>query len=118
REVDLLLDAGHRLRDAHVGVAGGADAEAFARARSTENDALRRLMRAAEALLAERGRGSGSVVNDVAGSLRAAAISTTGRELLARGRFTQPLTVEGFEVVSELAGNIPEPAARADPRQR
>src|SRR6266536_2491167 len=66
REVDLLLDAGHRLREAHAGALSGAEREAF----------------------------------------------EDGRELLARGRFVQPMRGQGFDLVSELAGSI-APAAPA-----
>src|ERR1700709_2808591 len=43
RDVDLLLDAGHRLREAQAGVLRGADRAEFERARPSEKDALRRL---------------------------------------------------------------------------
>jgi len=43
RDVDLLLDAGHRLRQAQEGVVGGADRAGFEQAQKTERDALRRL---------------------------------------------------------------------------
>src|SRR4051812_2928004 len=36
REVDLLLDAGHRLREAQAAVLGGANRDVFERARSDE----------------------------------------------------------------------------------
>lgn len=104
RDVDLLLDAGHRLREAQTGVLRGSDKESFEQSRNTERDALRRLMREAENLLAGQGKASANVLNQVRESLRTAAISTTGRELLARGRFTEPSRAEGFDIVTELAG--------------
>jgi hypothetical protein len=115
RDVDLLLDAGHRLREAQVGVLSGAEKEAFERARQSERDALRRLTREAEQLLRERGGASATVLNQIGESLRAAAISPTGRELLARGRFVQPAHAEGFDVVTELAGLATPPKRRAPP---
>src|SRR5437868_15153903 len=42
RDVDLLLDAGHRLREAQAGVLSGKEREGFEQARKTERDALRR----------------------------------------------------------------------------
>src|SRR6266536_1742685 len=36
REVDLLLDAGHRLREAQAGALSGAERDAFEQARKTE----------------------------------------------------------------------------------
>jgi len=105
RDVDLLLDAGHRLREAQAVALGGKEKDEFERARRTERDALRTLNKEAERLLiAERGGASASVLNQVAEALRAAAISETGRETLARGRFTEPMRAEGFDVVSQVAG--------------
>ena len=82
----------------------GGEKEAFERARKKESEALRRLTREAEKLLRKRGSGSSSLLNQVTESLRASAIFPTGRELLARGRFQQPMKPAGFEVVGELAG--------------
>lgn len=115
RDVDLLLDAGHRLRETQVAVLGGAEKEEFERARKTESDALKRLNRDAEQLLRERGAGSAGVLKQVDDSLRAAAISPEGRELLARGRFTQPLEAGGFDVFGALAAGAP-PAPRKTTR--
>ena len=99
RDVDLLLDAGHRLREAQAVALAGKEKDEFERARKTERDALRTLNKEAERLLiAERGGASASVLNQVGEALRAAAISETGRETLARGRFTEPMRAEGFDV--------------------
>jgi hypothetical protein len=106
RDVDLLLDAGHRLRQAQEGVVGGADREAFEKAQKTERDALRRLTQQASRLV---GGASAQVLSQISGTLRAAAVSEQGRELLARGRFTAPLEAEGFDVFGALPAS---PAAR------
>jgi hypothetical protein len=110
REVDLLLDAGHRLREAQAGALQGADRDAFEQARRTEHDARSQLVREAEKLLRERGSAAGGTLDQVAESLRAGAVSEEGRELLARGRFVQPLRAQGFDLVSELAASVPPPA--------
>ena len=120
RDVDLLLDAGHRLREAQAGVLRGAEREAFERARQTESEALKRLAREAESLL---GTGASSaVLAQIDRSLRAAAVSEEGRELLARGRFVKPFeAASGFEVVAGLAGDVPVRAREtpaADERRR
>src|SRR5919206_3024702 len=100
RDVDLLLDAGHRLREAQAGVLRGAERDAFERARKQEVDAMRRLLREAEALGA-----SGATLVQVEQSLRGAAVSEEGRELLARGLFVKPFEgASGFDVVAGLAG--------------
>jgi hypothetical protein len=100
RDVDLLLDAGHRLRQAQAGVLRGKDKEEFDRARATERDAVRRLTRAADELL---GGTSASTLTQIGDTLRAAAISEEGRELLARGRFAAPLSGAGFDALGGLA---------------
>ena len=107
RDIDLLLDSGHRLRTAQAGVLRGDAREAFEQARRTERDAIARLLGAAEDLL---GGASASILEQVAASLHAAAVSEGGRELLAAGRFTQPLTLEGFDAVAGLG---PPPSKRA-----
>jgi len=107
RDIDLLLDAGHRLREAQAGMLrDGGDRVEFERAREIERDALRRLERAAARLL---GGSSSSVLPQVSSTLRTAATSEEGRELLATGRFTVPLESEGFGSVAGLA----PPAGRA-----
>jgi hypothetical protein len=114
RDVDLLLDAGHRLREAQSGALRGAERESFEQARTAHREALQRLTRDAEELLAEeRGGASASVLNQIGEALRAASISESGRELLARGRFVEPPRAAGFDVVSELAGGAPPPSRRA-----
>ena len=110
RDVDLLLDAGHRLREAQAGILGGAEHDAFEQARSAEREAVSRLTAEAEKLLRARGSASATNLAQIADSLRVAAVSPEGRELLARGRFTQPLESQGFQVVAELGSNVDAPA--------
>jgi hypothetical protein len=104
RDVDLLLDAGHRLREAQTGVLRGKEREGFEQAQTIERDALRRLTKAAQELLGNR---SATVLNQVEQTLRSAAVSESGREVLARGRFVEPLGAEGFDVVTALAASVP-----------
>jgi hypothetical protein len=111
RDVDLLLDAGHRLRQAQEGVAGGADRAAFEQAQKTEREALRRLTQQASELL---GGASSQTLAQISSTLRTAAISEEGRELPARGRFTAPLEAEGFDVF----GSLPPPPARSKKQTR
>lgn len=109
REVDLLLDSGHRMRTAQAGVLRGEARETFEQAQRTERETIGRLVRAAGRLLTERGGASPTVLEQIAASLHAAAVSEAGREVLAAGRFTQPLTLEGFNA---LAGLAPPPSKR------
>jgi hypothetical protein len=114
RDVDLLLDAGHRLREAQAGVLRGADRAEFERARQSEKDALRRLEQAAGKLLAEeRGSAASGLLQQISSTLRTAAVSEEGRELLARGRFVAPLESEGFGALAGLVPDVPvAPAPR------
>jgi hypothetical protein len=110
RDVDLLLDAGHRLREAQAGVLRGGDRAEFERARQTEREALAGLERAAAKLL---GPSSKALLPQISSTLRTAAVSEEGRELLARGRFVAPLESEGFGALAGLA-----PAGAPVPRSR
>jgi hypothetical protein len=109
RDVDLLLDSGHRLRQAQAGVLRGDAREAFEQAQRTEREAIARLSGGAEQLLSERGGASAAILEQIAASLHAAAVSEHGRELLAAGQFTEPITLEGFDAVAGLA---PPPSKR------
>jgi len=110
RDIDLLLDSGHRLRAAQARVLRGEAREMFEQAQRTERETIGRLVRGADQLLGERGGASATVLEQVAASLHAAAVSEQGREILAAGQFTEPLTLEGFDAVAGLA---PPPSKRA-----
>jgi hypothetical protein len=108
RDVDLLLDAGHRLRQA------GLDKPAVDRARTAQLDALKRLHKAAERLGA-----SGQTLARVDEALRTAAVTEEGRESLALGRFTEPPTTSvGFEAYAGMAVPKRKPKAKAAPKPR
>jgi hypothetical protein len=113
RDVDLLLDAGHRLRAAQAEADPERAREAFANARDAEREAMQRLRAGAEELLAERGGASDAMVERVLATLRAAAVAEEGRELLARGRLTEELQTTGFEVAASLV-----PKRKATPAKR
>ena len=108
RQVDLLLDAGHRLLEAQQGVLAGDRPKALEEARRTERDALAALDNAARDLLAERKKATDATLRKVAETLQAAAVSTEGRELLARGRLTGELQPAGFELIAPLAPATPK----------
>ena len=115
RDVDLLVDAGHRLRQAQAGVLRGAEKAAFEDARHKETDALKRLTKAAERLLRDaRGSASASALAQINEGLRAAAITEEGRELLARGRFSEPPKATGFDAFAGI--DVPKGAPRAGKR--
>src|SRR5207245_6411486 len=84
RDIDLLLEGGHRLLQTQAIALSSRDRQAFERAMKTQSDTLRRLTGAAQRFLKEeRSVAPASVLNQVEEALRAAAISETGRETLA-----------------------------------
>lgn len=113
RDVDLLLDVGHRLRAAHGESDPAKARQAFDSARQAEHEALGRLTKAAAALLEEeQGTASQAMVDRVASTLRAAAVTEEGRELLARGRLTEELTTTGFDLAAGLTPTAPPPSRK------
>ena len=106
RDVDLLLDAGHRARDAQRSVVAGKSADLEA-ALDQERLALRTLIAAAREIDPDA---SASVLERVSRTLRAGAVTDAGRELLARGRLSEELESTGFE---GFAGVKPAKAKRA-----
>jgi exonuclease VII small subunit len=111
RDIDLLLDAGHRLREAHEQVLAGEDPGRLTEARRAERDALNALHKAARRILADTGR-SEATLTRVIETLQAAAVSVEGRELLARGRLTGELEATGFDLLAPLAGEAPAKRTR------
>lgn len=110
REVDLLLDAGHRARDAQRGLIEGDDSGGLEQALATERKALQALNAAARELLRERGsEPQPALLQKISQTLRAAAVTDEGREALARGRLARELDPAGFDV---FAGAVPRPAQR------
>jgi hypothetical protein len=108
--VDRLLEAGERLRTAQRAAVAGEGTASFDEAREEEAEARRRLTEAAESLLAGRGsKASRQLLDQVDQTLRAAAVSDEGRELLDRGRLIRELETGGFEL---LAGIAPRPAGQ------
>jgi hypothetical protein len=102
REIDLLLDAGHRLLEAQSAGAGG-DPAGAARRRELVDE----LTREAREALGPRAREA--TLRQVAETLRTASITPDGRELLARGRLTEPLATTGWELLAE---RLPPEGAR------
>jgi hypothetical protein len=103
-DVDLLLDAGHLLLEAHADILRGGDPSELDDAQRMERDAVARLERAAAKLL---GGSSSTLLPQLSSTLRAAAVTEEGRELLARGRFVEPLEPVGFDALSGLAPRRP-----------
>lgn len=105
KDVDLLLDAGHRLAAAQVALLSGGDSRSFQEARRREQAVLKRLRQGAGMILG--GRASAGTLDRIVATLRAGAVSEEGRETLARGRLVDEIAATGFEV---YAGIVPAPA--------
>jgi hypothetical protein len=111
RELDVrrLLDAAEALQKAQA-----AGSEEFAEARRNETHALERLAAAAREIA-----GSQAVVDRAIQTLRAAAATDEGRELLRRGRLTEELSPVGFEALTGLVPASSKPRKKkAPPRPR
>lgn len=105
REVDLLLDAGHRLIKEQT---AGRESRSGETAGARQRAVIEELLVAARALLG--GRATDQTLRQIAETLRAGSLTDEGRELLARGRVTQPLTTTGWEILAA------EPPSTTRPR--
>jgi hypothetical protein len=111
--VKALLEAGEALRIAQKHLLSGQDAsEALRDATTREREAIRDLTKRAEAVLKESGRPATQTMLDrVAGTLRAAAVTDEGRRLLKAGRLTGELEAPGFDGLTG-ANVVSTPKAR------
>ncbi len=118
KEIDLLLDAGHRLREAQASLLRGGEQKDFVAARKAQQSAVTKLTKAARLLLEERGGASPRAFDQVVETLRIAAITDEGRELLARGRFDKPpASSGGFDALAALAP-ANQPPTSITPKRR
>jgi hypothetical protein len=115
KNVDLLLDAGHRLAVAQRALLSGGDRDVFERASNAEREALTRLSQAARAILGERG--STATLERVTTTLRAAAVSDAARPDLARGRLTSDVDLAGFDAFTGASPPAPAKPAKAQRRR-
>jgi hypothetical protein len=111
KDVDTLLEAGERLADAQASLLAGEGRAEFAEARRAEQAAVKRLRESAGTILADRA--SDAVLDRVAATLGAAAVTPEGRERIARGRLTGEIEPQGFEAFAGMPAAAPErrPAA-------
>jgi hypothetical protein len=122
RDVDLLLDSGKRLLDAQRAVLEGKERRELDQARSSLDKAVARLVGAARVLL--EGRASEATLGKIDETLRLAAITTDGREQLARGTLAETMQGTGWDLLESLAAELParpaarKPAARAKPARQ
>jgi len=76
--------------------------------RKVEQTTVAKLAKEARSLFADRGAASQTTIDQVTQSLRAAAVSEEGRQLLAQGRFEKSLTeAAGFNALAAIAPKGP-----------
>ncbi|MGZ8695309.1 MAG: hypothetical protein ACXWYS_07710 [Gaiellaceae bacterium] len=104
KELDLLLDAGHRLRTGQEEALQGGDPGKFQTARSEHDRAVRALVGAARELLgSERGTASDQMLSSIERTLRYASIDEEQRAALASGRLTEEVDAPGFGAFAGMA---------------
>ncbi len=110
-ELDIarLLKAGEQLAEAQLAAVAGKDAGAFLQTRADEQRALTRLAAVAREITKREGIGAGALER-VTQTLRAAATTEEGRQLLEQGRLTEDLEPQGFEAFARV---FPKPRRAA-----
>ena len=102
KQIDALLQAAERLRDAQQRALGGeASAEEVSDASVSEREAVRALLASARSALGTRA--APPVLERLSQTLRAASIDESGRALLKRGRLTEELKAAGFGPLEAVA---------------
>ena len=102
REIDLLLDSGKRLYDAQQASLEKGGRAGLDEARERLETATARATDAAREVLGERT--STQLLDRVAETLRTAALTPEGRELLATGMLVKEMTTTGWELVTAIGG--------------
>lgn len=119
KQLDLLLDAGHRLRVGQEEALAGGDRAKFESARRDHERAVRELVDAARELLAaERGTSSDQMLSSIERTLRYASIDEEERALLASGRLTAEVEATGFDAFAGMALPAAPPPRPAPARRR
>jgi hypothetical protein len=110
RELDIqrLVKAGEALEQAQRDAMSSGDATAIQTARREEDAAIRRLLDAAGDVAPT----SGTTLDRVAKTLRAAAATEEGRRLVKQGRLAEDLEPPGFEALAGLAIGTARPRTR------
>jgi hypothetical protein len=119
KELDLLLDAGYRLRAGQLEALESGDRTKFEAARHDQEQAVRELMTVARDLLAaERGTTSEQMLSSIERTLRYASIDEEERPLLASGRLTAEVEATGFDAFAGMALPAAPPPRPAPTRGR
>lgn len=116
KDLDLLLDAGHRLRTGQVDALSSGDKSQFETARGDHERAVRKLVADARQLLAkERGAASDQALSSIERTLRYASIDDEHRPALASGTLTTEVEAPGFGAFAGTA--LPPQAAPSKPKR-
>ncbi len=108
KELDILLDTGHRLRTGQVEALEKGDAAKFEAARRDHERSVRDLVGAARDLLAsERGASSDQMLSSIERTLRYASIDEAQRPVLASGRLVEEVEATGFDAFAGMALSSP-----------
>lgn len=119
KDVAALVRAGERLAEAQ-GTAVAGDRRAFAEARDTHAELLRKLTARAAELLGESGRPATQPMRERIGeSLRAASLDPDSRPALTSGRLEDDVEATGFSLLAgvELPRGSPRRPAQRDDRR-
>lgn len=115
KQVDALIAASERLRQAHHELLQGASAGDLWEATLTERESVGDLLKAAEWILKESGLGAArATLERIADTLYGAAADPTGRTLLRRGLLSREMRRSGFGEM--IAPPSPSPRAKAPPK--
>jgi hypothetical protein len=110
KDLDLLLDAGHRVRTGQVHALESGDQSQFEQARRDHERAVRKLVADAREVLAEeRGAASDQALSSIERTLRYASIDDEHRPELASGTLTKEVEAPGFGAFEGMA--LPAQAA-------
>src|SRR3954468_8667364 len=97
KDLDLLLDAGHRLRTGQVQALESGDQSQFEKARRDHERAVRKLVGdARDVLSGERGAASDQALSSIERTLRYASLDDEHRPALASGTLTTEVDPPGF----------------------
>jgi DNA repair exonuclease SbcCD ATPase subunit len=112
KDMDLLLDAGHRLRTGQVQAVASGDQSQFEQARRDHERAIRKLVTDAREILAKgRGAATEQALASIERTLRYASIDDEHRPALASGTLTTEVEAPGFGAFAGMA--LPaQPAAK------
>lgn len=113
------MKAGESLERAQREAIMGGDSNEFLAARREEARLVRRLVEASSKLLESAGHSAADATLDrISKTLRATAVTPTGREALKAGHLTEELEAPGFEVFSDLARGSSKRSGKAGRPER